>query len=198
MKKWLFIALLIVVAFICMSIYSFSEYRIEFQTNKLSDGLLIVPKKIYNDHYIEVVWNTGDTGSSVIINSPGKYICSIKDVWNLQTGIQKGIFIHGYYDTIRIDTIIDDIMPYNINEQYFRQFTFNINGQIKELTYRDTSWFENGKFYYTETHPLRNGFWSGLIDSITIDKVSEPLIINAKSLIIDGKKIQIDQWRALQ
>lgn len=219
--KNLIIVLLLVSGFLCMSVWDATGYRLRFNVSKLQDDTVSVDSgyTIGNGAgYIEIVWNTGDTGSTIIIDTPGIYIVSVKDVWNIKRNQnrdgtydyiyqQKGYFIHGYNDGVSIDTIVMDTVIADFNFQEFR--TINIidnNGIVTPTVFRDTAWTDATKSYYTETHGLCNGFWSGKLDTIVVSPNSGhmPLSIGV-SVMADRRSLlgsqmvkvgNFNKWRA--
>ena len=204
-----------------MSIYDMTGYRLRFNISKLQDDTVSVDSgyTIGNGAgYIEIVWNTGDTGSMIIIDTPGIYVVSVKDIWNIKHNqtLQgsydyiyqvKGQFIHGYCDGVNIDTIVmNEVIP-GINYQEF--LTINIidsNGIVTPTVFRDTAWTDATKSYYTETGGTYNGFWSGKLDTIVVSPNSGhmPLSLGV-SVMADRRSLlgsqmvkvgNFNKWRA--
>lgn len=174
---------------------------IEFNLTTLNpDSILHVMENPREDEnkYLQVVWNTGDTGRSIKITKPGLYIASVKDSWLTEGGRIKGVFVKGLPDSVRIDTIIEQfsgsVFDPIITE---RSLKLNICGEVQYRTYTDIYQCYNDEcdsVLWTETHKLWEGFWSGLIDSILVIDVKTPLIIEANSIIIDNQNVSISEW----
>jgi len=213
------IVLLLFAGILCMSIYDMTGYRLRFNVSKLQDDTVSVDSgyTIGNGAgYIELVWNTGDTGSTIIIDTPGVYIISAKDVWAIKkanangsiiydTIYKKAIFLKGYPDYVKIDTIVmNEVLPYP-NYRILNTHTLIDQGRVYQQTYRDTGWTDGVKTYYTESHPGWSGFWSGKLDSIIVMPNSGkfPITIGT-SVMVDnrsmlGKMVKVgnfNKWRA--
>lgn len=214
-------AAFILVALLCMSIFDFTgNYRIQFYVYDLRNDKLIVPGDTFASGagIVEVVWNTGDTGSTIIIDTPGVYIVSVKDVLTVSDTAGKFLkiprinnvsypytyspqFIYGYPDGVRIDTFSVDSADFYASENYSFDHTYMLinGGTLYEQTFTDSVWYEaeTEKYYFTETHPVYEGFWSGLLDTIIIQDQTLPLMVGAKVMVKDNKVLTGKKWRAL-
>lgn len=162
------------------------------------------------NRYLQVVWNTGDTGKSLVIDTPGIYICSVKDVIFFDSSYQNisgrdpywmsPVLIRGLPDTVLIDTLMVTDADGAIFENFstIRQFTLNKHGVIVTETYRDTSWVSAtaDTVWWTESVPHYLGFWSGVIDSIVISERNLPVLLNTRLLINDKEMIINRKWDA--
>ncbi|MBN1187024.1 MAG: hypothetical protein JXB49_32400 [Bacteroidales bacterium] len=208
MSKKVIIALLLIIGIFGLSIYDFTgNYRINFDISELQSNTISIDTNVYADktgRYVEVVWSTGDTGSGIIINQPGTYIVSVKDVFNVVKADsseyqQKCVFIYGYPDGVRIDTfVIDTVSPASFNRAIFHTIDIITDGVVHQVSYRDTSWTDESKSYYTETHPIYGGFWSGMLDTIIIQKQKLPVVINAKVMVNEGNAIMLHRNRSMK
>lgn len=203
--------LLILPAVFCLAIYDFTgNYKVNIDVSDINNNTVSVDTFRYanNVAWAEYVWNTGDTGKTIIIDTPGLYIVSVKDVWTIKRGNGDGftfdtiyqdkcLFLKGYPDGVRIDTIVMDTVMAGINYQEFRTINIIINGKVTAVTYRDTAWTDGTKTYYTETHEAYYGFWSGRLDSIVIQEQRLPIRVNAKVLINEGNAITGKKWRTI-
>ncbi|MBN2814836.1 MAG: hypothetical protein JXQ80_12215 [Bacteroidales bacterium] len=187
--------------------------RIVFDISKLNTAdFLTFPSDSSEsqNRYLQVVWNTGDTGKSLVIDTPGIYICSVKDVILFDTLFQNynrrdpywmsPVLIRGLPDTVIIDTLMvtDTDGAITDNFRTIRQFTLNKRGHFVTETYRDTSWASatNDTMWWTESVPHYLGFWSGVIDSIVITERNLPVLLNTR-LLINGKEMLINRkWDA--
>ncbi len=168
-------------------------------------GSLTIPQGSSEDqyHFLELEWSTGEIGRSITITSPGTYRVSIKDKWAREgTGEYfKGLFIKGLPDNIRIDTIIEGNTNYLKSRwpdrSYEKSFLVCKNGErrIEQYTISEGCYdAECDSVIYTEAHPEWNGFWSGVIDSITLTEVTKPLVINANVLLHENSIILKKVW----
>jgi len=210
MKKVLITTAMLFIVLLLSAIWQpiAKDFRVNFQLRDIQDaaiGLQYVDSINANksNGYLEVTWNTGDTGTFIIIDTPGVYICSVKDVWRITSHIdsstyyERAYFIAGYPDTIITDTFRFDIQ--GTETALYRSDTVIMisNGQLYEHIYCDSSWIEEDMYVYTQSKPRHYGFWSGMLDTVIIQEVKRPIWIDAGTIIINGKKANINSWRAL-
>ena len=213
MKRIIYLCL-VLIGILCMSVYDFTgNYKIQFKIEDLNESnhISVPTQQLSSGSYIELVWNTGDTGSTIRIDTPGVYIVSAKDVWSIKksssdghivydTIIQKSIFVHGYPDTVQVKTFNFDVDYFGESERTVRTFRMIQNNEIVDRSFVDTLYYNysDSTVTYTETHAICKGFWSGMLDTIVIRKQSLPIMVNAKIMVRDNKILTGKKWRVLQ
>jgi hypothetical protein len=208
MRKIISISILAILFILSSAIYdpSLNIADIKFQViNYAENGSISVPVGIQEtqNNYLEIVWSTGDTGRSIIINAPGTYRVSIKDKWKLveSNKYSSAVFVKGLPDGVRIDTIIMENGDYmkrpwdSISDVKTILTCENGKRQLKQYTeFLRCYDAECDSLIWTEAHPVWNGFWSGVIDSITLTEVAKPLVINANVLLHENSVILKKVW----
>jgi len=200
MKKIVLFFTLLFVSVSMLSIIDFSNnFSIEFNISQLDASDRVKIDTNYPQG-LEITWSTGDTGCSIIIDTPGMYICSVKDIWpifdiegNFKYNI-KPFVIRGIPDAVKIDTFIMDTVFEGENFQDFHTYILTDEGNFYLATFRDTLWTTETQTFYTETRAAYTGFWSGLLDTITISLVDKPLMLDAKILFLDDEYLKLRRW----
>lgn len=209
-RRSILYSVLIFSGILLMSIYEPVSFIIEFKTGNLDSDLLALndSQSVFNQgrSCIEIVWNTGDTGAAIVIDTPGVYIVSVRDVWSIKgasgvmpidtTYIMKNVFLKGYPDTVIVDTLIMNEVVSQPNWRTIHNYTLINKHGLYQKTYRDTSWTDGVKSYITESHPAYLGFWSGKLDTIVITQEQLPLIVGSNVLISKNKIVTKKVWSA--
>jgi hypothetical protein len=205
MKRPILYLILLLIPFLLIADYNPQQgtARIIFEVSNLNTANYVsFPADTNEDsfNYLEVVWNTGDTGKSLIIHSAGTYVCSVKDKLYMAVEAKwvTPVWIHGLPDTVIIDTFnVYNPQGNGVNIATVRQFRMRKRGNLVIETYRDTAWMYNDTtLRYTESHARYFGFWSGVIDSIAITQRSFPVLLNARVYVKNNKMIINRKWDA--
>ncbi len=215
MKKAL-IMIAIIVAVITMAIYDPSGGTITYRNVKNGTGRIhfqIKGDSLYyphnqmfekiGKHEFEITWLHGDTSRSIEITHAGVYVASIKDKHYLNGYWQGPYFVYGLPDTVFIDSIVVPNTNYGLPHvdtiAVDRYFTINRGGVIDTIvtTYIQRCYNETcDSIFYRQPHAEKIGFWSGLIDTLTVERFKQPLRGGGKILTNDdGIIYMLDQWR---
>lgn len=198
-KKIVFIPIFLI-ALCCLSIYDMtSGFKLRIDVSDINNNIISVDTAKKKELYIEFVWNTGDTGSSIIIDKPGLYIVSAKDYWLINKGPNSYYFgpsfIRSYPDGVRVDTFSTNVpISKSVNA---RTYFLTDSGRVYSRVFIDSSWTDGEKYYWTETHPTFLGFWSGKLDTIIVEEQRLPIRLNTKVLVSEGNSITGKRWRVI-
>lgn len=215
MRTILFIGA-VLIAVITMAIYDPAGGTITHRNAKNGTGRIhfqIKGDSLYYPHNqmfekighreFEITWLHGDTSRSVEITHAGIYVASIKDKHYLSGNWEGPYFVHGLPDTVIVDSVVVPNTYYGLPHVdtliIEKSYVINRSGSIDTVTATYIQQCFNqacDSILYQQPHAERLGFWSGLIDTLTVERFRQPLRGGGKILTNDdGIIYMLDQWR---